>query len=118
MLRESSEMAVAISVSSVPEKPMDTAISRPRLRAVTMSCSAWMGTQTSSGMRTPVAGAIAAAQGAVAEKLQGLFQVQRGGHAVQLQAQLGHGEGHLRLDAHDHRAGAPQAQHLHQFAQG
>src|SRR5262245_52663295 len=106
MLRESSEMAVTINVRSVPAKPTDSAISRPRLRAVTMSCSAWMGTQTSSGMPAPVAIAVAAEavgrQGVVAEEFQGFLQVQGRGHAVQLQAQLGHGKGHLGLDAHNH----------------
>src|SRR3954469_21517736 len=51
MLRATSEIAVAISVWSVEEKPISRASARPARRAATRSGSALMGTRISSGIR-------------------------------------------------------------------
>ena len=49
MLRATSEIAVAMTVASVDEKPISSATSRPRCRAVTMSESARSNIAASSG---------------------------------------------------------------------
>src|ERR671919_380433 len=101
MFRATSEIAVAISVCSVLENPPAAASSRPFCRAVTISASPVMGTRTSAA--TPPVSSVA-----VTQEVEPFLEVQRGRHALQRQAELDHGERHLRLDAHHDRLGAPQ----------
>src|SRR2546425_6741791 len=101
MLRATSEMAVAISVCSVLPNPLAAASSRPFWRATTMSVSHSTGTRTSSGM-------VAAPLAPCAQELEAFLQIQRGGHALEREAELHHGKCHLGLDPHHHRLGAAQ----------
>src|SRR6266540_2389637 len=105
MLRATSEMAVAMSVWSVPEKPQLAASSRPFWRASTMSCSCSMATRTSASSSAPRA----APRWEQAEHLHAFLEIERGGGAVEGEAELDHGDGDVGLDAHDHRTRAAQA---------
>src|SRR5437588_12829222 len=96
MLRATSEIAVAISVSSVAENGSWAASVRPWARAVTTSASELIGTRTS-------AGTVAGLLGPPAEQGEPLLQVQRGVHALEVEAELDHRERHLGLDPDDHR---------------
>src|SRR5262245_28234244 len=105
MLRESSEMAVAMQIWSVAEKPSFAAIARPLCRAATMSWSDTIGIKTPSSMRLvrprkPV------------QEVKRFLQVQGGPDIGQAQAELDHREGHLGLDADDHRLRAAHLQDL------
>src|SRR4051794_3898723 len=102
MLRATSEIAVAMIVRSLPEKPARAARSRPFCRAATMSPSRLMGTQVSSC----ATGGIFAFPGG--QQLQTLLEIERGGDVVERQSELGHGDCHVRLDADDHRLRAAQ----------
>src|SRR4051812_15772058 len=96
MLRATSEIAVAISVRSVLEKPSWDDRRRPSWRAVTMSASEEIGTWTSSA-------ATAALHRDPVEEGQALLEIEGGVHPFQVQAELDHRESHLGLDAHHHR---------------
>src|SRR4051812_32389500 len=105
MLRATSEMAVAISVWSVLEKPPAAAISRPFCRAVTTSRSVAIGTRASDG--------VSAGNGRTlplgpAQDLETFLEIQGSRDAVQRQAELDHGEGDLRLNSDHHRLGPAQ----------
>src|SRR5579871_984054 len=102
MLRATSEMAVAIIVRSLPEKPATVAISRPCWRAVTMSASRATGTITSLAT-------IAAFTEDRRQHLQRFVQIEGGGRDAQRQAELHHRHRHVRLDADDHRLRAAQS---------
>src|SRR5688572_2624045 len=110
MLRESSEMAVAIEIWSVEEKPIFAAIARPRWRAVTMSLSCEMRTVTSSCMR-------AAGFAHVVQDGDGLLQVEGRPHVREREPELNHGERHFGLDADDHRLGAAHLEDLSDAAE-
>src|SRR5882724_6450385 len=101
MLRATSEIAVATSVRLVPARPACAAMSRPRCRAVTMSESWAIGTRVSAGM-------VAASPHPAGEQLETLLEVERGGDAVERQAELDHRERDVGLDADDDRRGAAQ----------
>src|SRR3954451_15593636 len=102
MLRPISEIAVAISVASVREKPSRPASARPSPRATTMSASTAIGTVTSS--------AIAAVPPRVAvEQGQRLLQVERRLQRLEVEAELLHGHRDVGLDADDDGHGAAQA---------
>src|SRR5262245_32751613 len=109
MLRATSEIAVAMTVRSLDEKPNLDASERPSWRAVTMSDADPMETSLSAeslgmpGMPGPV--------GRV-EIGEPLLEVERGRHVLEGEAELDHGEGHLGLDAHDDRLRAPQLDHV------
>src|SRR5436305_425586 len=119
MLRPSSEMAVAITVWSLLAKPTRAASARPCWRAVTMSASQRMATRLSgTGERASVATAASLPFRPWGQPGQALFQVQGGCHALQVEAHLHHGEGHVGLDADDDRLGAAQPGHLGDAAQG
>src|SRR5438105_9960165 len=104
MLRAISEMAVATTVRSLPVKPTCSASSRPRCRAVRMSCSDPIGRRSSSLIGRPFP--------ALLEKCQPFLQVEAGGHAVEPEAQLDHGERNVRFEPHDDGVRSPQPSHL------
>src|SRR3989442_6276604 len=122
MFRASSEIAVAITVRSLPVKPICDASSRPRCRASTMSVE--------EAMATTEAPRVVASWGQISRAMQGprlwippqegqaLFEVQGRGHVPQGQPELDHGEGHFGLDPHDHGLGPPQTDHVGDRAQG
>src|SRR5437879_5993101 len=124
MLRASSEIAVATRVRLLFEKPICWARARPRWRAVTMSWSESIGTRVSSfteacpraSTRCPdITGDLL---GSPIQEREALFEVERGRHPLQRQAELHHGEGDLGLDADDDGLGAAQADHVGDVAQG
>ena len=102
MLRATSEMAVAITVRSLPLNPACEANCRPSSLAVTMSAPERMGTRAS--LFTD-----AAPFGSFTEQGQALFEIQCGLHFSQREAQLHHGKGYLRLNPDDGGLGAAQA---------
>src|SRR3954465_1600348 len=105
MLRATSEMAAAISVTSAPLKPSSSASVRPRWRAVTMSTAEWISVWSSASIDgRPLHFSL--------EVGQALFEIQRGTHALGVEAQLDHREGDIRLDPDDDGFGPPQFQHV------
>src|SRR5215204_4920541 len=99
MLRATSEIAAAINVTSAPLKPSSSASDRPRCRAVTMSVAELI----------TVCVSVSIDWRALRFEVQvgkPLFQVQRRAHSFQREAQLYHREGHVGLNADDHRLGA------------
>src|SRR5688572_16662722 len=110
MLRESSEIAVAIEIWSVEEKPIFEAIARPRWRAVTMSLSCEIATVTSSCMRS-------AGFPHVVQDGDGFLEVERGPHVGEREPQLDHRERDLGLDADDDGLGAAHLENLADAAQ-
>src|SRR2546429_1104140 len=92
MLRAISEMAAAITVWSPLENPASAARSRPRCRAVTTSVSAAIGISSSSPTVDPSRAALDAELRLVVEEEQSLLEVQRGGHALEREPELHHGE--------------------------
>src|SRR5713101_7937091 len=105
MLRAISEMAAAITVWSPLENPASAARSRPRCRAVTTSTSAAIGISSSLGTFDAPRAALDAELRLVVEEQQSFLEVQRGGHALEREAELHHGEGHLGLNPDDHAPG-------------
>src|SRR4051794_1665113 len=101
MLRATSEMAVAIRVWSVPEKPPAAAISRPFWRAATTSASAAIGIRASAVTDR-------ALSARPAQELQPFLEVEGRRDAVERQAELDHGERDLRLNSDHHRLGTTQ----------
>src|SRR5437660_430654 len=107
MLRATSEMAVAMNVRSVREKPIRSASSRPFWRATTMSASVVIGMTSSS------ATAVAAPHpGPLVQEREALLEVQGGMYVLEAHAQLDHGERHLGLDPHDDRDRASKVGHV------
>src|SRR5712664_1417467 len=138
MLRASSEIAVAISVAWVAEYPSSTARSRPRWRAATISRSEVMGTVICAlSKRTPsVMGPLLftvtrwltpsafkplashpSALGSAVQVREALLQIERGGHALQADTELGHGKGDFWLNPHDHCLRPAQPRHVCEIAQ-
>src|SRR5712692_4005177 len=118
MLRASSEMAVAITVKSLPSKPNRAARARPSWRAATMSAADRMGTvitdrpMSSPGPASSALGMRRAGVLQVVEVGEPLLEVEGGGDVLKGEAELDHGKGHLGLDSHDHGLGAPQPDHV------
>src|SRR6185436_18539659 len=110
MLRATSEMAVAIMVSSLPEKPNCSAKARPCCRALTISASDLMGIRRS-------ADATGATLGLFVEVDEAFFQVQGCGHPLKRQSKLHHGKGHVRRNADDDGFSAAQFKHVSDRAQ-
>src|SRR5919106_1435499 len=110
MLRATSEIAVAMSVASVLEKPSSRARRLPSARATTMSRSEAMGTRTSSSIAFPLS--------PPPEECQPFLQIERGVHPFQGQPQLNQGESHLRLDSDNHRFRPLQLGHQGHGAEG
>src|SRR5258706_12612640 len=108
MLRATSEIAAAISVTSEPLNPSVIASSRPLWRAVTMSIVEWTSTLTLPLMFD----ASCIDPRYVIQKVQAFLEVQGGAHSFQGKSQLHHGKRHFGLDAYDHGIGATQIQHV------
>src|SRR5258708_5243914 len=108
MLRATSEMAVAISVSSLPENRRDFASSPAFCPASNTSASAAIFTTSSSPM---------VVDPRRLQDLEAFLEVEGGGGSLERQSELHHREGHLRLDAHDDGGGAQQFDHLGDAAQ-
>src|SRR5262249_17452479 len=123
MLRASSEMAVAIRARSPATNPSLAPRSRPCCRATTMSVSVSMITMRCPSSEEGCTGdrrarSLDANCGSMrsvtlaavlidrfrrpVEKSKALLEIESGANPFQRQAQLNHGERHLRLDSHDH----------------
>src|SRR6266850_1288740 len=117
MLRASSEMAVAISVASVGDKPSSSAMTRPFSRATTRSLSDATGTRTSvldsEATLAPLFGPPLSVQ--VSETF---LQVKRCSHVLQLDPEFNHGKSHLGLDPHNHGFGTAQSDHVRKIPKG
>src|SRR5215469_18110962 len=132
MFRASSEIAVAIRVSSLEEKPSVAASTRPFCRAETMSVSSLIRTTISSSTRSRERSNECSAEAAAAkglrsastgarflggtrflltEKSNAFFQVKRCRHSFQFQTKLHHGERNIGLDSDDDRLRAAQSNH-------
>src|SRR5512143_352731 len=105
MFRATSEMAVAMSVCSVFERPLAAASSRPFWRAVTMSPSCSMGTSVSPKPSPAIA---RAPLELLVHERHAQLEVERGRYALQRQAELDHREGHVGLDPDHDRLRAAQ----------
>src|SRR5919204_838262 len=99
MFRAISEMAVAISVASVREKPRWSASARPSARAGSMSESAAIGTRISVSIAAPRP---------VVEQGKPFFEVESGAEWLEVHVELHHRDRDVRADADDHRLGAAQ----------
>src|SRR5439155_16133597 len=117
MLRAISEIAAAITVWSPLEKPASAARSRPRCRAVTTSVSAVIGIRRSSATVDASRPALDAELRLLVEEQQAFLEIQRGGHALEREAELDHGEGDLGLNPDDHRLRAAQPRHVRDVPQ-
>src|SRR6266571_5021389 len=105
MLRATSEMAAATSVTSVPSKPNSVARERPRWRAVTMSRADVISTRVSFGMmKVPL--------GLPVQIGQTFLKIQCRADPFEGQAQLHHRKGHVGLDADDDRLSPAQSKHV------
>src|SRR5919202_3865550 len=102
MLRAISEIAVAISVASVLEKPSCVASARPSARAGTMSESEVMGTRISS----PI---LAVPPRPSVEHRERLVEIERRVERLEVQVELHHRYRDVGLDTDDHglRAAEP-----------
>src|ERR1700682_4244906 len=105
-----SEIAVAIIVTSVSEKPSCRASSCPAWRAATMSSELLTSTTKSVGTVTPDR-RLARIQLPIQQR-KPFFEVQRCVHVVEHQAELDHCEGHLGLQPDDHGVRATQPSHV------
>src|SRR6266850_5183138 len=112
MLRAISEMAAAITVWSPLENPASAAKSRPRCRAVTTSTSAAIGISRSSPTVEASRSALDTELRLVVEEQQAFLEIQRGGHALEREAELDHGERNLGLNPDDHGFRAAQPRHV------
>src|SRR5919201_4426839 len=110
MLRATSEMAVTISVRSMLEKPSRADSSRPFSRAATTSASVLTRTSTSS---VNVAGLLDLR----VEEGEALLEVQGGVNILEAHPELDHREGHLGLNANNHRLRAAESRHVGDPAQ-
>src|SRR3954470_3164520 len=95
MLRATSEIAAAISVTSAPLKPISSARARPRWRAVTISVAELISVCVSVSIYRR-------ALGLHVQVEKALLEIQRCPHPFQRQAQLHHRERDVRLNSHDH----------------
>src|SRR4051794_8920467 len=100
MLRAISEIAVAIMVTSVSEKPSCRASSWPAWRAVTMSSGLLTSTTKSAATIGPVRRLLRFELSVQQRKT--FLEVQSRIHVVEHQPELNHREGHLGLQPHDH----------------
>src|SRR5688572_10597605 len=104
MLRATSEIAAAISVTSAPLKPSSSASARPRCRAVTMSVAEFISVWDSVSMHRR-------SLGFQIEIGEAFLEIQRRPHPFQRQTQLHHRERHVRLYSHNHGFGPSQLEH-------
>src|SRR5215475_7324407 len=108
MLRTTSETAVAITVRLLCEKPTRDARARACWRAATTSAEDAMCRCTWFSFSVSVSSIVFLWAGRaflelLVEEGQALLQVEGRGHVLQGQSQLDHGEGDVRLNAHNHR---------------
>src|SRR5919109_1333929 len=101
MLRPTSEIAVAISVASVREKPRRSASARPSARAGTISTSDATEMRISSGI-------VVSAVGPAVEELESLLEIERRMERLEIQLELHHRDGDVRANADDHRLRSSQ----------
>src|SRR5438045_8431971 len=107
-----SEIAVAMSVCSVLEKPQPAASSRPFCRATTTSISRTIGTRCSAGIiRFP-------RFSPTLQDLEPLLEIERGRDALERQSELHHGERHLGLDTDDDGIGSAELGRVGDSADG
>ena len=116
MLRAISEIAVAIIVTSVSEKPSCRASSMPGLAGRDDVVGVVDRDHDSQSATVAPDRRFADPQLPVQQR-EALFEVQRGVHVVERQAQLDHGERHLGLQADDHGVRAAQPGHVRDRAQ-
>src|SRR3954452_15111434 len=110
MLRATSEIAVTIRVRSMLEKPSRADSSRPFSRAATTSESELTWTRISS---VTVGGLLELR----VEEGEPLLEVQGGVNVFETHPELDHREGHLGLNADNHRLCATQSRHVSDPAQ-
>src|ERR1051326_6842240 len=91
MLRDTSEIAVAITVKSLPVNPTCVARSRPRWRAVTMSASLPIGMRNSALAMSRIQPAL--------QQHEPFVQIERGRDAAKREPQLHHRHGDFWLNA-------------------
>src|SRR5690242_16637937 len=115
MLRAISEIAVAIIVTSVSEKPSCLASSWPAWRAATMSSGLLTSTTKSVVTVTPDR-RFSTVELAIQQR-EPFFQIQRGMHVVECQPQLNHRERDFGLQADDDGVRAAQSGHVRDRAQ-
>src|SRR5277367_3091912 len=113
MLRATSEIAVAISVSSLLERRSGVAMARAFCRANRMSTSARIGTTVSMSLATNGEHSILPR----AKEGETVFQVECRRGSFQPQAELHHREGNVRLDADDDGVRSQYPHHLGNAAQ-
>src|SRR5919197_1420539 len=101
MLRPTSEIAVAISVASVREKPRRSASARPSARAGTMSPSDATEMQISSGIVVSVVGP-------AVEEGKSFLEVESRVERLEIELELHHRDGDVRTDPDDHRLRSSQ----------
>src|SRR6266496_3761952 len=106
MLRETSEIAVVMNVTSAPSNPNSMATDRPLCRAVTISAT------DATGTRHSFAAMGTLSLGLPVQIRQAFLEIQGRPDSLQRQSQLHHRKSHLRLDADDHRNGAAQSKHV------
>src|SRR5437867_11599018 len=102
MLRAISDIAAAITVWSPLENPASAARSRPRCRAVTTSTSAAIGISRSSATVDAAGAALDTELRLLVEEQEAFLEIQRGGHALECETKLDHGERDLGLNPDDH----------------
>src|SRR5215472_13738142 len=108
MLRTTSDTAVAMTVRLLCENPTRDARARACWRAATTSAEdairkcTWFSLSVSVSS-TAFLWAGRALLEALIEEGQALLQIEGRGHVLQSQSQLDHGEGDVRLNAHDDR---------------
>src|SRR5829696_4867111 len=101
MLRAASEIAVAIRVASVREKPSSLASARPSARAGTTSSSEAIAIVTSPFCDM-------AASRSVVEQGECFLEIERGLERRQVELELHHRDGDVGLDPDDHGVRATQ----------
>src|SRR6266576_3236972 len=105
MLRDTSEMAAAMSVTSAPSNPSSLAMERPVWRAVTMSNAHVIGTRVSFDIvKVPLELPV--------QIRQAFLKVQRRADAFERQPQLHHRKRDVGLDADDDGVGPAQLEHV------
>src|SRR5213593_1112018 len=105
MLRDTSEIAVEISVTAWASKPSSLAKARPACRAATTSWAVVIGTRSSVSVSMVFPDLLV-------EIAQALLEIQGRPDSDQRQPQLHHTEGYLRLDADDDRFSPAQSEHV------
>src|SRR5687767_853593 len=112
MFRATSEIAVAMIVRLLCEKPACDARLRPCCRAATMSAEFWIRTCTWLSLLTAMA-----FLEPLIEQREALLEIEGGQHVLECQSKLHHRLGDVGLNADDHGLGAAQLGHIGDGAQ-